>query len=152
MNGDAYDERRLAVGAVRVVGLLSLPVAAGAWLVAGWQGAVSALIGLAFVLVLFGASAALLTYVAGHRTAASGVGILAVGAVVRLPLYVVALVLLERVAWIHGRSLAAATALAIAVTLGHELDLLRRMPRLFWIDAAAATPAAVANDTRSRAL
>jgi hypothetical protein len=146
------DERRLAVGALRALGLLAVPVAGTAFAVAGWQGVASAMIGLSFVLLLFGASALLLDHVAARRPGPAGVGILVVGAVVRIPVYLVVLVLLEPVTWVHGRSLAGATALAIAVTLAYELHLLKRMPRLFWIDAAAATPPAVANDTRSRAL
>jgi hypothetical protein len=149
---NATDERRLAVGALQVLVALALPVVAIAGWLVGWDGALSALIGLAFVLVLFGGSAALLAFAAARTTPARGVGLLVVGAVARLPLYLVALRLLEQVPWIHGRSLAAATALAVAVTLAYEVHLLRRMPRLFWIDAAAVRPPAVANDTRSRAL
>lgn len=142
------DERRLATGAALTLALLAVPVCAVAWIVAGAAGALSALIGLGFVLVLFGASAALLAVVAARQDGA-GIGILAVGAALRLPLYVGVLAALSDVAWVHGRSLAAATAIAIAVTLAAELRLLARSPRLFWVDAAAARPPAFRHDTRS---
>jgi hypothetical protein len=145
------DERRLAIGAVQVLAALSLPVAGVAYLVTGWAGVVSALIGLGFVLVLFGGSAALLAVVAARRSD-GGVGVLVLGAAVRLPLYLGALTLLGRLPWVHGRSLAAATAFAIAVTLAYELRLMSRMPRLFWVDAEPGPRPAFANDTRSRSL
>lgn len=145
----ASDERRLAVGAVQVLVVLAVPVAGVAALVAGSAGAISALIGLSFVFVLFGASAALLVWIAARRSNAA-IGLLVLGAVVRLPLYFVALRLLERVSWIHGHSLAAATGLAVAVTLGYELRLMAKMPRLFWVDAAASQPSAATPDTRSQ--
>jgi hypothetical protein len=152
VSGAGGDERRLALGAARALALLAVPVVTAGAVVAGWSGAASAAVGLGFVFVLFGASAALLAYVAATRSSEAGVRLLILGAVVRLPLYIVALSVLERMAWVHPRSLAGATAFAIAVTLAYELHLLRRMPRLFWIDAAAGAPSAVATDTRSPAL
>lgn len=159
----AADERALALGALKILAVLAVPVVGGAYWLVGTAGAVSAAIGLSFVLVLFGASAALLAYVAGRaeRTGSDaapvpgsthGVGLLVLGAMVRLPLYLVALTLLDRVSWIHGRSLAAATGIAVAVTLAYELRLMSRMPRLFWVDATAGRPSAVTTDTRSESL
>jgi hypothetical protein len=153
----AIDERRLATGALRILAVLAGPVVGGAYYLVGWDGAISALIGLSFVLVLFGASAALLAWVSARATGndpatGNGVGVLVLGAMVRLPLYIVALVLLERVSFIHGRSLAAATGIAVAVTLAYELRLMAKMPRLFWVDAAAGRPSAAPNDTRSETL
>jgi hypothetical protein len=154
----AVDERRLAFGALRILAVLAPPVVGVAYYVAGWAGAISALIGLSFVLVLFGASAAILAWVSARPGVSSdpatgnGVGLMVLGATVRLPLYLVALVLLERVSWIHGRSLAAATGIAVAVTLAYELRLMAKMPRLFWVDAAAGRPSAAPNDTRSETL
>ena len=148
----APDERKLATGALAILGVLLVPVAGVAYAVAGWNGAVSAVIGLAFVGVLFGASAALTAWVAARDPHNAGIGILVLGAVIRLPLYFLALSLLSRLSWVHGRSLAAATAVAVAVTLGYELRLMARMPRLFHVDAAAARPTAVANDARSEQL
>ena len=141
-------ERRLATGALATLALLAVPVAGVAWAFAGPGAALSALIGLGFVLVLFGASAALLAVVAA-RDAGAGIGILVAGAALRLPLYVGVLLALSNVSWVHGRSLAAATGIAFAVTLAAELRLLARSPRLFWVDAEAARPRAFRHDTRS---
>jgi len=141
-------ERRLLVGAVATLTLLSVPVTAVTWTVIGPAAALSALIGLGLVLVLFGASAGLLTWVA-RRGTGSGIWVLTGGMAVRIPLYILALTLLGQLSWVHGRSLAAATAIAIVVTLAAELRLIARTPRLFWVDATATRPSAPANDTRS---
>lgn len=169
----AIDERRLARGALRILAVLAPPVVGVAYFVADGAGAISALIGLSFVLVMFSASGAILAWVSarssagtdadtdadtdtdtsGDLAAGKGVGLMVLGAAVRLPLYIVALVLLERVSWIHGRSLAAATAIAVVVTLAYELRLIATMPRLFWVDPAAGSTSAVpTDDTRSDTL
>ncbi|MFO7779691.1 MAG: hypothetical protein R6V28_15190 [Nitriliruptoraceae bacterium] len=142
------DERRLLWVAVGTLAALAAPIAAVAWLLAGPNGALSAMIGLGLVLLLFGASAAALAWVAANRGGA-GIGVLAGGALLRLPLYLLVLFALSGVSWVHGRSLAAATAIAVAVTLGTELRMLARTPRLFWVDAAAARSTAPDFDTRS---
>jgi hypothetical protein len=151
----APDERRLAVGAARVLGLLAVPAGASGWLAAGPSGAAGALVGLGLVLVLFGASAWLLAWVAARRDDA-GIGLLVAGAAARLVLYLATLVALSRVGWVHPPSLAVATAAAIAVTLAYELRLLARTPRLFWLDPAAApspsVPGASSTTSRSRSL
>lgn len=147
---DVSDERRLAVGAVRTLALLAVPVVGVAGFVAGAPGVTGALIGLGFVLLLFGASAMLLLWAAARGN--SGIAVLTAGAAVRLPLYFLVLRLLDGVTWIHGRSLAAATGIAVAVTLAYELRLMATMPRLFWVDAAADRPSAATNDTRSQTL
>ena len=141
-------ERRLVRGAVVTIAVLAAPVSAIAWAVAGPSGALSALIGLGLVLVLFGASAAALVHVAA-RGKGAGIGVLVGGAALRLPLYLVVLLALSTVPWVHGRSLAAATAVAIAVTLATELRLLSSSPQLFWIDVATAPSARLAHDPRS---
>jgi len=141
-------ERRLVRGAVVTIALLAVPVAGVAWATVGPAGAVSALIGLGLVLVLFGASAAALVHVAA-RGKGAGIGVLVGGAALRLPLYLAVLFALSRVPWVHGRSLAAATAVAIAVTLATELRLLSTSPQLFWIDVAPAPSARLAHDPRS---
>lgn len=147
----AVDERRLAGGALRVLAAISPLVAGVAWIVAGPAGAISALIGLALVLVLFGASALLLAWVA-ERAGTSFVGTLVGGAFLRLGLYAATLMGLSTVDAIHRPSLALATAVAVAVTLGYELYLLHNSPRLFWVDAAAAQPSVVSDATRSSSL
>lgn len=142
------DERRLFGVAVATLAALAAPVALVAWLVAGPGAALSAMIGLGLVLLLFGASSAALAWVATRRGGA-GIGVLAGGALLRLPLYLLVLFALNGVSWVHGRSLAAATAVAVAVTLATELRMLARTPRLFWVDAAAARSTAPDFDTRS---
>jgi hypothetical protein len=137
------DEGRLAMGAVRVLALLAVPTGAAAWLAAGPAGALSAMVGLGLVLVLFGVSAALLGWGA-RRGAATSFGLLMGGVVGRLLLYVTTLNLLNQVAWVHRPSLALATVTAIAVTLAYELRLLGRSPRLFWLDTAARSSTSVA--------
>lgn len=141
-------ERRLVRGAVVAVALLAAPVSAIAWAFAGPAAALSALIGLGLVLVLFGASAVALVHVAA-RSKGAGIGVLVGGAALRLPLYLAVLFALSRVPWVHGRSLAAATAVAISVTLATELRLLSSSPQLFWIDVAPAPSARLAHDPRS---
>jgi hypothetical protein len=145
------DERRLATGAALTLAALAVPAAGLAYWAAGWQGAVSALIGLAFVLVLFAGSAAMLSW-AVARNPNGGVGVLIGGVMARLPLYTVALALLSNVSWVHGRSLALATVTAVAVTLAYEVRLISRSPRLFWVDPAAVRSATVSNATRSETL
>jgi hypothetical protein len=137
------DERRLAVGALRVLTLLAIPAGALAWLVAGPAGAAGALVGLGLVLVLFGTSASLLAWVAARRPDA-GIGLMVAGAAGRLVLYVLTLGLLSEVSWVHRPSLALATVTAIAVTLAYELRLLARTPSLFWLDTAARPSTGVA--------
>lgn len=140
------DERRLVAGAATVLALLVVPVVVVAAWTVGWQGAISAVLGLGFVLVMFGGSALLLVRAAQRRD--NGVGVLVLGALVRLPLYLVCLAALNQVSWVHGRSLALATAVAVAVTLAYELRLIARSPRMFWIDPEAAA-SSVSDATRS---
>jgi len=141
-------ERRLVRAAVLTIALLALPVSAVAWALVGPSGALSALVGLGLVLVLFGGSAAALVHVAS-RGRGAGIGVLVGAAALRLPLYLVVLLGLSGVPWVHGRSLAAATAVGVAVTLTAELRLLSSLPQLFWIDVAPAPRARLAHDPRS---
>lgn len=141
-------ERQLLLGALLTLGALAVPVVAAAWWLAGANGALSAAIGLGFVLVMFGASAALVLVIA-RRGGGSGIWLLTGAAIARLPLYLVALIWLGQLSWVDGRSLAAATAIGIVVTLAAELRVMARTPRLFWVDASAARPQALVNDTRS---
>lgn len=126
-------ERRVARGAVRAVALLAVPVVGAAAVVAGMPGVVGAVIGLGFVLVLFGASAWMLAR-AVERGQRSAMGVLVGGAVARLMLYAAALMMLSNVEGIHRPSLAWATAAAMVVTLAYELRLLARTPQLFWVE------------------
>jgi hypothetical protein len=145
------DERRLAVGAVRALALLAVPVAAGAAVAADAAGVAGALVGLGLVALLFGGAAALLVMVADRRPT-TALGVMVIGVVVRLLAYAAVLTWLDGYGWVHRPSLAAATGLGIAVTLAYELRLLATMPRLFWIDADTDRPQAVGNATRSQPL
>ena len=145
------EERLLARGALMVVLLLALPAAAIAAPIGGWPAVASALIGFGFVLVLFGVSALLLSWVAG-RDPSTALGVLLGGVAGRLVLYAVVLNVLAQVAWVHRPSLAVATGAALAATLAYELRLLSRMPRLFWVDAGADRSPALSDATRSRSL
>ena len=110
------DERRLAVVALQVLGLLAVPVAGGAGLVAGPAGIGGAVAGLALVAVLFAGAAALLATVV-DREPTTALAVLVMGLGVRLLAYVAVLAALDAHGWVHRPSLAAATGLGIAVTL-----------------------------------
>jgi hypothetical protein len=140
------DERKLVRGAVVAVSLLAVPAAAIAYASAGWHAAASALLGLGFVLVMFGGSAMLLVRAAERRD--NGIAPMVVGVLLRLPLYLVALAGLSQLSWVHGRALALATAVAVAITLAYELRLIARSPRMFWIDPEAHA-SSVSDATRS---
>lgn len=141
------DERRLLVAAVAGIGLVAVPTAFIGHATGGWTAVASAMVGLGFVLLLFGGSALLLLRAAKQRT--SGILLLSMGAAVRIPLYLISLLLLSRVAWIDGRALALATLVGIAVTLAVELRVLARSPQMFWIDPEARAASEVSNATRS---
>lgn len=126
-------ERRVAWAAVRSVVLLAFPIVGIAWAVAGTPGVLGAVIGLGFVLVLFGLSAWMLAR-AVERGQRSAMGVLVGGALGRLILYAAALMGLSNVEGIHRPSLALATAAAVVVTLAYELRLLARMPQMFWVE------------------
>lgn len=141
-------ERRLAVRTLAVLVALAAPIGAAGALFAGPTGALSALIGLGFVALLFGASAWLLVWTVG-RSAGSALGILLGGVYTRLVLYAAALAGLAQLSWVHRPSLALATAAAFVATLAYEFVTLTRSPQLFWIDADAGRPDAVPHATRS---
>lgn len=145
------DERRLSVGALRVLGLLALPLGGGAAMLSGLPGLAGALSGLALVALLFAGAAALLALVVDLRPT-TALSALVMGLGLRLLAYVAVLSALDAQGWVHRPSLAAATGLGIAITLAYELRLLATMPRLFWIDADADRPRAVSNATRSQPL
>jgi hypothetical protein len=145
------DEWRLAVGALRALALLAIPVAVGAYVAAGAEGLAGAGAGLSLVALLFAGAAALLALVV-DREPTTALAVLVLGLGVRLLAYVAVLTALDAQGWVHRPSLAAATGLGIAITLAYELRLLARTPRLFWIDADTDRPRAVSNATRSQLL
>lgn len=143
----AADARQLCRASLTTLAVVAVPVVSGAGWIVGPDGALGALVGIGLVAVLFGVSTWLLAVATRRRDA--GIGLQVAGAMLRLPLYLAVLLSVSGVPAVHGRSLAAATAIAYAVTLVVELRLLAGMPRLFWVDAAATRPAALGYDTRS---
>ncbi|MFA9430162.1 hypothetical protein [Egicoccus sp. AB-alg2] len=134
--------RDLARGTLRALAIVTAGIVAVAAVVAGTAAAVSALIGVTFVALLFGLSTVLLAW-STRRGAGSALGVLLGAMVGRLILYAAALSALAQVDWVHRTSLALATAVAVALTLAYELRALSRMPRLFWIDVHASRTAAL---------
>ena len=128
------EERRLARGTWSTLGSLAVVLGIVAGVLVGPGGAASALVGVAFVGLLFGASGLALAWSAA-RGGGSALALLAGGALARLVLYAVALVGLGQLAWVHRPSLALATGAAVAITLAYELRALARRPQLFFIDA-----------------
>jgi hypothetical protein len=121
----AASTRRLAVvTAVTFIMLLAVAVGAG-WLGQGRGGALSAGLGVTLTGVLFGGG-----LVSLHRTAAGSGSFAPVAAAfaLRIVLYASALALITRAEWVHGPSLAAATAASIAVMLAVELVAVAREP------------------------
>jgi hypothetical protein len=121
----AASTRRLArVTAISLVFLLVAAVGAG-WIAMGRDGALSAALGVALTGVLFGGG-----LVSLHRTAAGSGSFAPVAAAfaLRIVLYASALALVTRAEWVHGPSLAAATAASIAVMLAVELVAVAREP------------------------
>ena len=120
----ASTRRLIAVTATSLVVLLGAAVLAGSMLV-GPEGARSAALGVALTGVLFGGG-----LISLHRTAAGSGSFAPVAAAfaVRILLYALALALVTRAEWLHGPSLASATAASIAVMLAVELVAISREP------------------------
>jgi len=121
----AASTRRLAaVTAVALLTLLLLALGVG-WATRGRGGALSAALGVALTAVLFAGGLASL-----HRTAAGSGSFAPVAAAfaLRIVLYAAGLALITRAEWVHGPSLAAATAASIAVMLAVELVAVAREP------------------------
>lgn len=150
------DEQKLLRGVIRTLVAVAFVVIGGAWILHDSYAALSAAIGVSFVALMFVGSAAILARVARSQspflTGSGGVMALVVAAMIRLPVYLLALWGLSRVGWIHPRSLAVAVVIGIVVTLVYELRLVSALPRLFWIDTSAARPTVPATDSRSEPL
>lgn len=150
------DEQKLLRGVFGALSVIAVVVVSGAWILVDFYAALSAGIGVLFVTLMFGGSAAILARVARSQspflTGSGGVMALAAAAMIRLPVYLLALWGLSRVAWIHPRSLALAVVIGIVVTLVYELRLVSALPRLFWIDTSVARPTVPATDSRSEPL
>ena len=121
----AASTRRLAVVTAATLALLLTAAATTGWLVIGPDGALSAGLGVGLTAVLFGGG-----LVSLHRTAAGSgsLGPVAAAFAIRIVLYASALALINRAEWVHGPSLAVATAASIAVMLAVELVAVSREP------------------------
>jgi hypothetical protein len=121
----AASTRRLArVTALTLVVLLAVAIPSGL-AIAGRGGAASAALGVGLTAVLFGGG-----LVSLHRTprGSTSFGPLAAAFALRIVLYASALALVTRAEWVHGPSLAFATAASIAVMLAVELVAVAREP------------------------
>lgn len=148
---DRTDEGRLISGGLGALAALAMPVVVGAALVGGRASVAGAVAGLALVGMLVGGSAGLLRLVKGSSPI-TAVTTLVLGFVGRLLAYAVVLAVLGRVGGLDPTALALTAALGVVVALTHEVRLLSRLPRLFWIDADLERPRAVSNATRSQPL
>lgn len=148
-DGRGADERRLSVGALRALALVAVPVLPVAGALAGPSGVLGAAAGLALVGLLFGTGAELTRLVARRRPATVAL-VLVMGVVGRLLAYGAVLAWLDRLGEAHRTAAAASIVVALVVVLGHEIQLLSRLPRLFWVDAPADSSPTVPNAIRSR--
>jgi hypothetical protein len=150
------DEQKLLRGVSYALVVVAVVVVSGAWILQDMYAALSAAIGVLFVALMVGGSAAILARVARSQspflTGSGGVMALAAAAMIRLPVYLLALWGLSQVAWINPRSLAIAVVIGIVVTLVYELRLVSALPRLFWIDTSVAQPTVPVTDSRSEPL
>jgi hypothetical protein len=121
----AASTRRLAVVTVlALVVLVAVAAFLGLWII-GPDGARSAALGVGLTAVLFGGG--LLGLVRTSSGSRSFAPVLAAFSL-RLVLYAAALALVTRAEWVHGPSLASATAASIAVMIAVELVALAREP------------------------
>jgi hypothetical protein len=121
----AASTRRLALVTAVSLGLLLIGAVTAGQLVVGRDGALSAALGVTLTGVLFGGG-----LVSLHRTSAGSGSFAPVAAAfaLRIVLYALALALVTRAEWVHGPSLASATAASIAVMLAVELVAISREP------------------------
>lgn len=130
--GTACPEAALARAAARLLAALAVPLAGGAWIIAGPGGALGAVTGMVFVLALFGLSGFALTLVSDLSPSAV-VAVSVAGVLIRLLAYPVALAALAPVQALHRPSLAIATAVAFVATLAYEMHVASRTPSLYWL-------------------
>lgn len=121
----AASTRRLAVVTAATLSLLLLVATIAGQAAMGRVGALSAALGVGLTGVLFGGGLLSL-----HRTSAGSRSFapVVVAFALRIVLYASALALVTRAEWVHGPSLAAATAASIAVMLAVELVAAAREP------------------------
>jgi len=92
-------EREIAIDLVRRGAIIAPAIILVCGLLRGWEGAVSAAIGLAIVLLNFTAAAVIMSRASKSGTTAIGAAALG-GYIVRLVVILVALLLLRQVSWI----------------------------------------------------
>ena len=121
----AASTRRLGRVTALTLVLLLIGASVTGELVVGRGGALSAALGVGLTGVLFGGGLLSL-----HRTSAGSRSFAPVAAAfaLRIVLYASALALVTRAEWVHGPSLAYATAASIAVMLAVELVAVAREP------------------------
>lgn len=134
-------ELRLAGSAIRLVAALSVPTIAVCALVAGRGGALGAAIATAVVVGMFAMTGAMMSWAARISPTAMLAAALG-GYLLRLMIYAALILLLRPVEAIHDVSLAVSAAVLLVAALAWEMRLVSRSPQLFWVDAAAAKPAA----------
>jgi len=132
VTAQSHADRRAAASSARLARITALALfvlfgaaALAGSAVAGPDGARSAALGVGLTAVLFGGG--LLGLVRTSGGSGSLVPVL-VAFSLRLVLYAAALALVSRAGWVHGPSLASATAASIAVMLAVELVALSREP------------------------
>jgi hypothetical protein len=116
----------LTVTLVSLGVLFTIAVPLG-WAAAGVGGAGSAAIGVGLTGVLF-TGGLLGVHRASQVSGASGLGPILVAFSVRMVVYAAAFALVSRAAWVHGPSLALATAASFACMLAVELRAVAREP------------------------
>jgi hypothetical protein len=121
----AASTRRLGRVTAMTLALLLVAATVTGELVIGRGGAMSAALGVGLTAVLFGGG-----LVSLHRTSGGSRSFAPVAAAfaLRIVLYASALALVTRAEWVHGPSLAYATAASIAVMLAVELVAVAREP------------------------
>jgi hypothetical protein len=121
----AASTRRLGLVTAVTLTLLLVAATITGQLVVGRGGALSAALGVGLTGVLFGGG-----LISLHRTSAGSRSFAPVAAAfaLRIVLYASALALVTRAEWVHGPSLAYATAASIAVMLAVELVAVAREP------------------------
>jgi hypothetical protein len=141
----ASSRRLLRVTLVALAVLMSVAIPAG-WLIAGPGGAGSAALGVALIGVLFGGGLLGLDRAArGTGPATGGLGPIVAAFSLRLVVYALAFALVSRAAWVHGPSLALATAASLACMLAVELRAVAREP-MPELETGAGVDQAATND------
>jgi hypothetical protein len=117
---------RVTLLTVGVLLIVAIPIG---WWFAGPGGAGSAAIGVGLIGVLFGGGIlGLHRSVRATGPASGGLGGILVAFSLRLVVYALAFALVSRAAWVHGPSLALATAASLACMLAVELRAVAREP------------------------